>query len=274
MSLPMDARLDDFFVQVRRRLHPAIIAIDGPAASGKSTVGFRLAALLNFLFFDTGVMYRAITFAALARSVAIDDEDGVSALAHSVTIDVRAPKAEQQDGRHTTVLIDGNDATWLIRTPEVDRNVSVVSAYPEVRRAMTARQREIAQRYGRGDAERPGIVLVGRDIGTVVVPDATLKLYVDASPEERARRRHCELTKQGKLITYDQVLADLIRRDRIDSERAVAPLRLAADAIRLDNTAQSAETTLQQVLDALRDKLGISAHAVAATRTDEREPDA
>lgn len=274
MSLPVAAKLDDFFLQVRRRLHPAIIAIDGPAASGKSTVGYRLAALLDFLFFDTGVMYRAITWAALARGVAIDDEEAVAALAHSVTIDVRSPAPDQQDGRHTTVLIDGNDATWLIRTPEVDRNVSVVSAYPEVRRAMTARQREIARRYGRGDAERPGIVLVGRDIGTVVVPDATLKLYVDASPEERARRRHCELAKQGKLIAYEEVLADLIRRDRIDSERTVAPLRLAADAIRLDNTAQSAEATLQQALDALCDKLGMRAPATAAPCGDGREEDA
>jgi cytidylate kinase len=143
----------------------------------------------------------------------------------------------------------------LIRAPEVDHNVSVVSAYPEVRRAMTTRQRQIAYHYGRGDAERAGIVMVGRDIGTVVMPDAPLKLYVDATPEERARRRHHELRKQGKSIPYDQVLADMIRRDRIDSERAVAPLRLADDAVRIDNSHQSADVTLAQAVAALRAKV-------------------
>jgi len=237
------------------RLRPAIIAIDGPAASGKSTVGYRLANALDYLYFDTGVMYRAVTWAALTRGVAIDDEPAVGALAHNLVIDLCAPPPGQQDGRHATVLVDGQDVTWLIRAPEVDRNVSVVSAYAEVRTALTAKQRAIAHRYGRGDAERAGIVLVGRDIGTVVVPDAPLKLYIDATPEERARRRHHELRKQGKSIAYDQVLADMIRRDRIDSERALAPLRLADDAVRIDNSHQSADVTLAQAVAALRTKI-------------------
>ena len=138
-----------------------IIAIDGPAASGKSTVGYRLAKALDYLFFDTGVMYRAVTWAALARGVAIEDEPAVGDLAHALEIDLCSPQPAQQDGRHATVRVDGQDVTWLIRAPEVDRNVSAVSAYCEVRRAMTAKQRQIAQRYGRGDADRPGIVLVG-----------------------------------------------------------------------------------------------------------------
>jgi len=234
------------------RLRPAIIAIDGPAASGKSTVGYRLANALGYLFFDTGVMYRAVTWAALTRSVAVTDAEAVGALAHDLAIDLRSPQPGQQDGRHATVLVDGQDVTWLLRAPEVDRNVSVVSAMPAVRTALTAKQRAIAHRYGRGDADRAGIVLVGRDIGTVVVPDAPLKLYVDATPEERARRRHHELRKQGKSIPYDQVLADMIRRDRIDSERALAPLRLADDAVRIDNSHQSADVTLAQAIDALR----------------------
>ena len=237
------------------RLRPAIIAIDGPAASGKSTVGYRLANALDYLFFDTGVMYRAITWAALTRGVAVEDELAVAGLARAIAIDLCSPLPAHQDGRHATVLVDGQDVTWLIRTPEVDHNVSVVSAYPEVRRAMTTRQRQIAHHYGRGDAERAGIVMVGRDIGTVVMPDAPLKLYVDATPEERARRRHHELRKQGKSIAYDQVLAAMIRRDRIDSERAVAPLRLADDAVRIDNSHQSADVTLAQAVAALRTKI-------------------
>lgn len=242
----------DLLNELGARLHPAIIAIDGPAASGKSTVGFRLANVLDYLFFDTGVMYRAVTWAALAQGVAIDDEEAIGALAHAITIDIRPPQPDQQDGRHATVLVDGRDVTWLIRAPEVDRNVSAVSAYPEVRTAMTTKQRAIAQRYGRGDAEKRGIVMVGRDIGTVVMPDAPLKLYVDAAPEERARRRHQELAKQGKHVPYDEVLADMVRRDRIDSERALSPLCRAEDAIRIDNSTQSADDTLAQALDALR----------------------
>lgn len=255
MTVSLERQLDKPRVILGARLRPAIIAIDGPAASGKSTVGYRLANALGYLYFDTGVMYRAVTWAALTRDVAITDEQAVGALAQSLTIDLCPPQPEQQDGRHATVLVDGQDVTWLIRAPEVDRNVSAVSAYAEVRTALTAKQRAIAHRYGRGDAERAGIVLVGRDIGTVVVPDAPLKLYIDATPEERARRRYHEVRKQGKSITYDQVLADMLRRDRIDSERALAPLRLAADAVRIDNSHQSADVTLAQALDALRAKV-------------------
>jgi len=255
MKSSTHAHPSDMIDELSRRLSPAIIAIDGPAASGKSTVGFRLAHVLDYLFFDTGVMYRAVTWAALAQGVAIDDEAAIGALAHAIIIDIRSPQPDQNDGRHTTVLVDGQDVTWLIRAPEVDRNVSAVSAYPEVRKAMTAKQRAIAQRYGHGDAEKRGIVMVGRDIGTVVMPDAPLKLYVDAASEERARRRHQELAKQGKHVPYDDVLADMVRRDRIDSERAHSPLRRAEDAIRIDNSAQSAEDTLAQALDALRSKV-------------------
>jgi cytidylate kinase len=255
MTVSLECQLDKPLVILGARLRPAIIAIDGPAASGKSTVGFRLANALGYLYFDTGVMYRAVTWAALTRDVAITDEQAVGALAQSLIIDLCPPQPEQQDGRHATVLVDGQDVTWLIRAPEVDRNVSAVSTYAEVRIALTAKQRAIAHRYGRGDAERAGIVLVGRDIGTVVVPDAPLKLYIDATPEERALRRYHEVRKQEKPITYDQVLADMIRRDRIDSQRALAPLRSAADAVRIDNSHQSADVTLAQALDALRAKV-------------------
>lgn len=241
------------------RLTPAIIAIDGPAASGKSTLGYQLAQTLGYLFFDTGVMYRAVTWAALAQGIPIEDEAAIAALAQTLNIDIRSPGPDEQDGRHATVLVDGQDVTWLIRAPEVDRNVSVVSTYPAVRQAMTERQRQIAYRYGRAEAERPGIVLVGRDIGTVVMPEAPIKFYVDAAPEERARRRYYELKKQGKRVPYEQVLADIVRRDRIDSERALSPLRAAEDAVRIDNTHQSAAETLEQALAILRNRFGGSA---------------
>ena len=255
MSTSVNSQIDDAICMSVKRLRPAIIAIDGPAASGKSTLGFHLAEVLGYLFFDTGVMYRAVTWAVLSRGVAVEDEAAVGELAHTIAIDICSPQAEMSDGRHTTVLIDGSDVTWLIRAPEVDRNVSAVSAYPEVRKALTTKQRQIAHRYGRGDADRPGIVLVGRDIGTVVVPDAALKFYIDASPAERAKRRHRELLGQGKEIAYAQVLADIVHRDRIDSGRSLAPLRPAQDAIRIDNTEQSADATLAQALQILGTKL-------------------
>lgn len=258
MTATSERLLDAPLSALGAHLHPAIIAIDGPAASGKSTVGYRLANALGYLYFDTGVMYRAVTWAALTRGIAITDEQAVGELAHSIAIDLLPPQPGQQDGRHATVLVDGEDVTWLLRAPEVERNVSAVSAYAAVRAALTAKQRAIAHRYGRGNAERAGIVLVGRDIGTVVVPDAPLKLYIDATPEERARRRHRELRQQGKTIGYDQVLADMLRRDHIDSERTLAPLRQAPDAVRLDNSDQSADVTLTQALDALRAKIAQS----------------
>ena len=172
----------------------------------------------------------------------------------TVEIDLLPPAADQQDGRQVTVLLDRVDVTWAIRTPEVDQNVSPVAAYPGVRAALTAQQRRIAQRYGAGAAEKPGIVMVGRDIGTVVMPGAPVKIYMDASAEERARRRHQELSARGKPIDYGQVLADIVRRDEIDSQRAVAPLRPAADALRIDTTALPPAAVVARVLQAVADR--------------------
>ncbi len=157
----------------------SIIAIDGPAGSGKSTVGQQLAQRLDYLYFDTGVMYRAMTLACLRGGTPVDDQGAVEALAQRVAIDVRAPTVE--DGRQYDVLLEGEDVTWDLRAPEVEGSVSLVSAYPGVRRAMSARQREIGL--------RGKVVMVGRDIGTVVLPEADLKVYLDASVKERARRR-------------------------------------------------------------------------------------
>ena len=236
-------------------LRPAIVAIDGPAGSGKSTIGFAVAGLCSFLFFDTGIMYRAVTLAALQRGVAIEDESGVTKLAETIHIDLAAPSADEEDGRQTSVLLDGNDVTWTIRTPIVDKHVSPVAAYAGVRAALTVQQRRITQRYGRGDADKPGIVLVGRDTGTVVAPDAAVKIYMDATAEERARRRHVELAGRGQVVAFENVLRDILRRDAIDSQRAVAPLRAADDAVVVDTTGMAPQAVVAAVVAAVRRKL-------------------
>jgi cytidylate kinase len=216
---------------------PAIIAIDGPAASGKSTLGKRLADALGYLFFDTGVMYRAVTWAALQRGIPIDDEAAVTALAQHISIDIQP--ATQTDGRATDVLADGEDITWQIRRPEVDGNVSPVSAYPGVRAALTAQQRRIGL--------RGNVVMVGRDIGTVVMPEAGLKIFLVASAEARAQRRHLEISNRGEQANYEEILAGVRRRDQIDSTRVAAPLRPADDAVHIDNEALTADEVFEQV---------------------------
>lgn len=218
-------------------MKPSTIAIDGPAASGKSTIGEALARRLGYLYFDTGVMYRAVTWAALTRGIPIADEAAVTALAEHLRIDVLAPTVD--DGRQYTVLADGEDVTWAIRAPEVDANVSPVSAYAGVRQALVAQQRRIAA-GGR-------VVMVGRDIGTVVLPEADLKVYLDAGVEERARRRWREMRERGEDADYDAVLAAMRRRDGIDSNRRVSPLRPAADAVIVDTTGLSIEEVLARV---------------------------
>lgn len=218
--------------------HPSIIAIDGPAASGKSTIGKRLADELGYLFFDTGVMYRAITWLALQRGVDMRDEAAITDLAESVPIDVQPPS--KNDGRACDVIVEGVDITWETRRPEVDANVSVVSAYAGVRRALSAQQRRIGQ--------RGKVVMVGRDIGTVVLPGADLKVYLDASAEERARRRYDEIIARGESADYDEILAKVIERDRIDSTRDVAPLKIADDAIVVDSEKLSADEVLEKAL--------------------------
>ena len=216
---------------------PSIIAIDGPAASGKSTIGKRLAEYLGYLFFDTGVMYRAVTWIALQRGVDVRDERAVTRLAEETPIEV-AP-ASRSDGRVCNVMVEGRDITWETRRPEVDANVSVVSAYAGVRRALSAQQRRIGQR-GR-------VVMVGRDIGTIVLPDADLKIYLDASAEKRARRRFDEIVARGEKADYDEILSKVRARDRIDSTRAVAPLRPANDALILDSDRLNADQVFEKV---------------------------
>ncbi len=213
------------------------ITIDGPAASGKSTVGARLADRLGYLYFDTGVMYRAVTWAALERGIPVSDEKHVSKLAQELKIDVLPPTRD--DGRQYTVLADGVDITWAIREDAVNEQVSLVSAYPEVRVALVRQQRRIG---GEG-----GVVMVGRDIGTVVLPEAEIKIYLDASAQERACRRYKEMVERGQSADYERVLADLKRRDAIDSGRVESPLRPAEDAMILDST----DLDIEQVVDCM-----------------------
>ncbi|SRR6266545_2703474 len=219
--------------------HPSIIAIDGPAASGKSTLGRNLADRLGYMFFDTGVMYRAITWLALNRDMNLRDETGITRLAEAAQIDIRPPS--KNDGRACDVLIEGRDITWETRDSEVDANVSLVSTYPGVRRSLSAQQRKIGL--------RGKIVMVGRDIGTVVLPEADLKVYLDASAEERAKRRYNELIQRGEAADYNEILSKVIERDRIDSTRAVAPLRPAEDAVILDSNRLSADEVFARVLE-------------------------
>jgi cytidylate kinase len=185
-----------------------------------------LAARLGYLYFDTGVMYRAVTWAALREGIDISDELAVTTLAQRLEIDVRPPTIA--DGRQYTVLADGRDVTWSIREDAVDANVSPVSAYRGVRKALVAQQRRIS-------AQGP-VVMVGRDIGTIVLPNADLKIYLDADIDERAKRRYRELIAREQEADYEDVLTSMQRRDEIDSGREVSPLVPAEDAIIIDTS--------------------------------------
>jgi cytidylate kinase len=206
-----------------------VIAIDGPAGSGKSTVAQRLASRLGLDYLDTGAMYRGVTFAALRRGIDPADADDVAAMARTLELDV----AE-------VVMVDGVDATIEIRGPEVTRAVSIVAANPAVRAELVERQRYWAK-------ERGGGVMEGRDIGTVVFPDAELKVYLTASPEIRAERRSKEVTD----LDYQVVAADLARRDALDQGREASPLSRAGDAFLLDTS----DLTVDEIVGTLVERL-------------------
>ncbi|HEX9134288.1 MAG TPA: (d)CMP kinase [Ktedonobacteraceae bacterium] len=202
---------------------PRQIAIDGPAGSGKSTVGEQLARRLGYLYIDTGAMYRAVAWLALQEGVDVSDGPALATLAQHAGVVISHPHID--DGRQYTVTVHGHDVTWDIRSAAVTRVVSPVSAHPEVRAILIAQQREMAKQVD-------GIVMVGRDIGAVVLPDADLKIYLTASLQERARRRHTELVERlgvqnPTLPTMAEVLVDIQRRDEIDHDN----MRPAEDAI-------------------------------------------
>ena len=216
------------------------IAIDGPVASGKTSVGRIVARRLGFRFLDTGLMYRAVTLAALRRRIAFDDEAALADLASSIDMSPR------ECGGRERLLVDGEDVTAALRGPAVERGVSLVSKVSGVRAALAASQRAIA-------AQGP-IVMVGRDIGTVVLRDAPLKIYLDASIPVRARRRFMELEAWGAGVEYEQVVRELGRRDKIDSERLDSPARPAGDAFRIDTDERSVEELALKIQNLTADR--------------------
>lgn len=226
--------------------HRKVIAIDGPAAAGKSTVARELADSLGILLFDTGSLYRAVTLAALRSETDLGDGETLADIANRSEIQLRPATVE--DGRLADVLLDGKDVTWDIRSPEVDANVSRVAAYPAVRTALLDVQRKIA------DGAR--VVMVGRDIGTVVTPTAGTKIYLDATVEERARRRYHDMRNQGEDLGYASVLDDLRERDFKDSTRATAPLKAADDAIRIKTDGLSVDEIVLQIERIVRERWG------------------
>lgn len=221
-----------------------IITIDGPAASGKSTIGRRLADYLGYLFFDTGVMYRAVTWIALHKNADLNNASDIAELAKTTELDVRPPSLD--DGRFCDILANGKDITWEIRTPDVDANVSLVSSYSGVREVLTDQQRKIGR--------RGNVVMLGRDIGTVVLPEAGFKIYLDASPQIRAQRRHLEKIQRGEHSNQAQILEDMIERDRFDSTRQIAPLKPADDAIILSTDELDIDQVLEKIIDLLEEK--------------------
>jgi CMP/dCMP kinase len=211
-----------------------VIAIDGPSGVGKGTVSRAIAQALGYRHVDTGAMYRAIAWLALQRALDLDDEAAVGAMAQAARVDVA-------NGR---VTVDGRDVTQAIRTPDIDRAVTSVARLPAVRRILVERQRTFA---GAG-----GVVMEGRDIGTVVFPDADVKIYLDASPEERARRRAADPAHGGGPQALSEVATALAMRDRIDSTRAASPLTLAPDAALVDTTGVSVDQVVERVLEIVR----------------------
>jgi len=215
-----------------------IIAIDGPSGSGKSTLGRMLARALKLLYIDTGSMYRAVALATIDTEIDPADKEAVTALAEDIEIDLRG------DPDSLSVLLNGHDVTEKIRTESVTEMSSVVSTIPGVRRAMVARQRAIGKR---------GAVLNGRDIGTVVFPDADVKFFLTAAPEERAERRYKEdQTTAASSATFAETLADMIERDRRDSSRADSPLKVADDAIVIDSTGKSIDEVFEEMLSRIK----------------------
>jgi cytidylate kinase len=226
-----------------------VIALDGPASSGKSSVGAAVATALGLRFFDSGLLYRALAWIALERQVDPADASAVAALAPSVAVEA------DEHGRLSRVVIDGRDASTEIRTPAVDRVVSVVAQAPEVRAVLLVRQRALA---GAG-----GIVVAGRDIGTVVLPGADVKVWLDASPGERADRRALERGIDPASAAGIAIRDDLRRRDRVDGTRAVAPARPAADAIHVRTDGNTLEQTVAAVIAAVTSGLAATAAGVA-----------
>jgi CMP/dCMP kinase len=225
---------------------PPIVAIDGPAGAGKSTVARQLARRLGFSMVDTGAIYRAVALSASRADVAWDDDAALGALLDP------PEKLGLSFAEGDRVLLHGDDVTQAIRTPEISRGASIVSARPIVRQRLLGLQREL------GRAARNGAVLEGRDIGTVVFPDADVKFFLTASDEARAQRRHAELAEKGLSVPLDEVLAGQRQRDRDDTERTIAPLRPAPDAVVVDTTGDDLDTVVERCFRIAQERLGVA----------------
>ena len=221
------------------------IAIDGPAGAGKSTIARELARELGYIYVDTGALYRAIGLYVMNKGGNVNDEASVAGLLTGLQVELRFVDTEQR------VFLNGEDITGKIRSEAVSMAASAVSALPQVRDFLMETQR--------GLARRNNVVMDGRDIGTVVLPDADCKIFLTASPEERARRRFEELKAKGVAADYEVVLADLKKRDYDDSHRETAPLKLAEDGIEVDTTGLSLEDAIRKTVDTVKAKLGITA---------------
>ncbi|ETD32626.1 cytidylate kinase [Williamsia sp. D3] len=223
----------------------AVIAIDGPAGTGKSSVSRRVATALGGNYIDTGAMYRVATLKALRAGASLDDPESIDKATDDLAISVT------NDPQAQIVMMDGEDVTDEIRSDAVTRAVSAVSAVPAVRTRLVQAQRDLAQ---------SGLsVLEGRDIGTVVFPDATLKIFLTASPEARAQRRHDQNTAAGMKSDYQTVLDDVIRRDHLDSTRATSPLRPADDAVQVDTTDLGIEEVIAKLVELARNRIEVKA---------------
>jgi cytidylate kinase len=230
------------------------VAIDGPAGSGKSSVARRVAAMLGYLYLDSGAMYRALALKALRCQVSLGDEFRLAELANQTHIELKAPNAEQEAaGAKNCVFLDGADVTLEIRTAEVAQAASRLATIAKVREVLVAEQ----QRAGAGG----GVVMEGRDIGTVVFPKAELKIFLDATPEVRAERRWKEHQEKGDKVTLAEVLDEVIERDKRDRERKVSPLMRAPDAVLVDNTAMGIEETARLIVMLTREREGEVAKA-------------
>ena len=221
---------------------PLTIAIDGPVGAGKSSIAKQVAQRLNILHLDTGAMYRAVGYAALTKNIATSDEKALAELCAKVNISVK-----YSDGRQHT-LVDGVDVSPLIRTPEVGMAASAVSRFMAVRSHMVSLQRSLAR--------ETSMVVDGRDIGTNVLTNAGVKIFLTASAQERARRRHLELVAAGQNVAYDDVLRDLNQRDHQDSTRSIDPLRQAEDAVLLDSTGLDKEQVVERILSIVEARYG------------------
>jgi cytidylate kinase len=221
-----------------------VVAIDGPAGAGKSTVAREVARRLEFVYIDTGAMYRAVAALSMRAGLPIDDDSGLTRLAQKAKFEFRTEEGAQR------LFVDGEDFSVLVRTPEVTELSSPVSSVSGVRRALVQAQRAMAEGHS--------VVMEGRDVQTVIFPNAGVKVYLDADPQERARRRHAELAEKDVMVPFDEVLEDIEERDVRDSTRDDSPLRAASDATVVDTTDLSVDQVVDRILDIVNKKVKVS----------------